>query len=177
MASGFAALRVCREGPDVCRENARIAVLANRTSSWIIVAFAVVIFGFSAVYLADLDRLGDLRTALAEPFPVAEVKTDGLESRLRAFHAEAHITRDQDQAWQAFVRSMLRLEEMTDDYRKREAAGERIESGMEAARHALIFGTALSEIEEKLSREQWLVLRRQIDDLSSSFTCKGIPRT
>ncbi len=69
---------------------------------------------------------------------------------------------------------MLQLERMTQDYERRLAAGARLDEAAERARHALLFGSAMNQMDQSLSPDQSAAVHRLTDELASKVICKGL---
>ncbi|MEJ0092242.1 MAG: hypothetical protein WDN46_02065 [Methylocella sp.] len=97
-----------------------------------------------------------------------------LAGRLEEVRRLARIDPNQDSAWRDFASSMLRLERLTQDYERRLAAGERLDEAAERARHALLFGSAMNQMDQSLSPEQSAAVHRLTDELASKVICKSL---
>lgn len=103
---------------------------------------------------------------------VAEPKD--LAGRLEGIHRLAGIHPGQDSAWRDFARTMSQLEQLTGEYERRLASGERVDETAERARHALLFGSAMNRMDETLSPQQSAIVHRLTDELASKLICKGL---
>lgn len=97
-----------------------------------------------------------------------------LAGRLEALRRLAGIHPDQQSAWRDFARAMSQLDQLTMDYERRLAAGQRVDETAERAGHALLFGSAMNQMDETLSPDQSTVVHRLTDELVSKFICKGL---
>jgi hypothetical protein len=97
----------------------------------------------------------------------------GLSQVLAGLHRTAQIRPDQEAAWSSFMAAMLELERLTRAFEQRTAPDD-ANALEERARHALMFGAAIGEIEDVLSEQQSAVLRGLTDRLSRSFVCQGV---
>lgn len=129
--------------------------------------------GLTAFALSDLARtegFGTARSVTADPVRAPE----DLPGRLQSLAREADISPDQMPAWRAFSGAMINLQQLTDRFEARLAAGERVEEPQERATHALMFGAALSEIDQSLSPRQVEIVRRAVDRLMPALICRGL---
>lgn len=69
---------------------------------------------------------------------------------------------------------MSQLEQLTREYERRLASGERVDETAERARHALLFGSAMNQMDETLSPQQSAIVHRLTDELASKLICKGL---
>ena len=109
----------------------------------------------------------------ADPFALGTARPV-LSDRLAEIRRALIIRPEQEGAWRSFADAMIQLDRLTRDFERRAAARETLDETGERTRHALILGYALGEIEKSLSTEQFVVIRRATDDLTSSVICKGL---
>jgi len=97
-----------------------------------------------------------------------------LSDRLAEIHRALVIRPEQEGAWRSFADAMFQLDHLTREFERLPAARETLDETRERTRHALILGYALGEIEKSLSPEQFVIIRRATDDLTSSVICRGL---
>lgn len=125
------------------------------------------------------DQYGAVRPGLAAlPAPGraadASLADAALAERLAALGREAGIGPAQQSAWQAFTDDMLRLSRLTAAYERRLAAGEAVDTAGEQATHALMFGAAITALDDRLPPEQAAVVRRAAGQLAGGLVCRGL---
>ncbi|MEP9376391.1 hypothetical protein ABLE91_06755 [Aquabacter sp. CN5-332] len=134
----------------------------------VVASLGFIAFGVSG--LGHTEGFGTARSAAARPVTAP----DDLTVRLETLAREAEISPSQMPAWRAFSGAMLNLQQLTDRFDARLAAGEKVEEPQERAIHALMFGAALSEIDQNLSPRQAEIVRRAVDRLMPSVICRGL---
>jgi hypothetical protein len=108
------------------------------------------------------------RTAPPKTFP-------GVQEQLARLHQAIRIGPDQEAAWNGFAAAMLELDLLTRTF-EAEAYTRSADQAGERARHALMFGVALSDMDAALSAEQSAILRDRASALGSAFVCKGLAK-
>ena len=140
-------------------------------------ALGISAIGFIGSLITNFERPSGFGVVRAVLYPQQDAATTvDLESRLNAIHNVVRVDPRQNGAWEEFIKVLLQLNQMTLDYKRRLATGERFDEMAERTRHTLILGAAMNEIEKSLSPEQVGVARSLIDDLTTTFICKGLPR-
>ncbi|ADH88332.1 hypothetical protein Snov_1010 [Ancylobacter novellus DSM 506] len=118
------------------------------------------------------DRPGFGRVREAEPATKPAAQLD-VSRQLVGLHDAMRILPEQEGAWRSFVAAIMELDRLTRAF----TAEESIDSASadeERARHALMFGIALSEIEAALSAEQAALLQSRATSLGRAFVCSGV---
>lgn len=94
-----------------------------------------------------------------------------IAQQLASLRDAMRIRPDQEHAWSRFVGAIMELDRVTRAFEAK--AGSESEAE-ERARHALLFGIAISEIEGPLSPDQFATLRSRATALGSAFVCSGV---
>jgi hypothetical protein len=97
----------------------------------------------------------------------------GVSEQLARLHEAMRVRPDQEAAWNGFAAAMLELDRVTRAF-EAETPTRSTDQADERARHALMFGIALSDMDAALSAEQSAILRDRANTLGSAFVCKGL---
>ena len=97
----------------------------------------------------------------------------GVSEQLARLHDAMRVRPDQEAAWNGFAVAMLELDRVTRAF-EAETPTRSADQADERARHALMFGIALSDMDAALSPEQSAILRDRADTLGSAFVCRGV---
>jgi hypothetical protein len=139
-----------------------------------VAAFGAAALGAVAFMASDLSRTEGFGVARAVAVGPAAPAPEALSAQLDVIGREAHITSAQSPAWKTFSSSLLGLQALTNEFEARVASGNMVVESQERATHALMFGVALSEIDQALSPQQSEVVRRAVEGLMPTLICRGL---
>lgn len=137
-----------------------------------VAAAGAALLALAAVALGEVSHLF-LPSPVAQTVAALPPAREALVVQLDHLARSAALTPSQQPVWRAFTDAMLRLEEATAAFETNRSASPAAREN-ERARHTLLLGAALADLDEGLSPGQMSIVRRSIDTLAPGLICRGL---